>query len=379
MKKERILIDCQILQGKSRNRGFGNYAYRILNDLLTTEEFEIEILLSSNGLPRNSLEIIKFARDNSIEIYTFNAPVLVPFEYSQHKIFEAEKSYQIAIEKISPEYLFVLAPMALLHEQIICLDFKSKNIKKIGIYYDRIAVDIIEAKNHLNLTELDLIKKFVELPKFDLLFAISTQSKSELTSICPNNKVITHRLKIEPIQKYLSGSGILSIVNMGIHKKLPELVESYEAYRISSPNIRTLTVTGVPFTKRMLKTKSHVLENVKFHGKVSIKKLVRLYSESLFVITPSMREGLGLPVIEAIERGCIPIYSSSIPAAEFLENNLFEFDPNVVGSLADTLNKIESMNAINPLKVNSIIQESILEYNSKFESIALRIRNFSFE
>jgi hypothetical protein len=92
-----------------------------------------------------------------------------------------------------------------------------------------------------------------------------------------------------------------------------------------------------------------------------------------------MREGLGLPVMEAIERGCIPIYSSSIPAAEFLENNLFEFDPNVVGSLADTLNKIESMNAINPLKVNSIIQESILEYNSKFESIALRIRNFSFE
>ena len=379
MNKERILVDCQILQGKSRNRGFGNYAYRILNDLLTTEEFKIEILLNSNGLPRNNLEIIKFARDNSIEIHAFSAPILLPFEYSQHKIFAAEKSYQSVIEKISPDYLFVLAPMALLHEQILCLDFKDKNIKKIGIYYDRISVDIVRAKNHLNLTEIDLIKKFVKLPKFDLLFAISSQSERELSSIYPTTNVVMHHLKIEQIQKFLSGSGILSIVNMGRHKKLSDLVESYEVYRISSPINRSITITGVPFKKRFRKIESHVLRNIKFHGKVSIKKLDKLYSESLFVVIPSIKEGLGLPVIEAIERGCIPIYSSSIPAAEFLENNLFEFNPNDVGSLANTLNKIEVMISVNPLKVSNILQESILKHNTKFESIAIRIRNFPFE
>lgn len=379
MKKKRILVDCQILQGKSRNRGFGNYAYRVLKDLSTTEEFEIEIILNSNGLFRNNLELIKFAKNNSIEIHTFNAPMLVPSEYSHHKILAAEKSYKMAIERISPKYLLVLAPMALLHEQILCLDFKDKNIIKVGIYYDRITVDLVRAKDQLNLTDLDLIRKFSELPKFDLLFAISSQSKEELTNIYPTMKVITHHLKIEQIQNFLSGSRILSVVNMGKHKRFSGLVESYEAYRNSSPTIRSITITGVPFTKRFRERRSKVLQNIKFHGKVSIKKLDRLYSDSLFVVIPSIKEGLGLPVIEAIERGCIPIYSSSIPAAEFLENDLFEFDPNDVSNLANTLNKIEAMNFVNPREISNILQESILEHNAKFESIAVRIRDFSFE
>jgi hypothetical protein len=379
MKRERLLVDGQILQGKSRKRGFGNYAYRILNDLLASKDFEIEVLLNSSGSLRNTREIMEFTREKSLKTHVFDAPILITHEYSQKRISRAQKKYADVIDQICPDYLFVLTPMAILHEQILNLDFKNSKIKKIGIYYDRISIDRINAKEVLSLSDLDLIRKFNELPKFDLLFAISAQGKNEINSVYPATKVITHRLRIEQCQNYLNGDQMLSVVNSGNHKKLKELVKNYEDYVFSSPIKRPMTVIGVSPLKLLGQVKLNFTEGMKFYSSVSVKKMSALYAESLFVIVPSLKEGLGLPVIEALERGCIPLYSPTIPAAEILNNELFEFNPDTPFSLTNALGRVEALLATNSLEVNQSLQKAISEYNKKVVGISARIREFAFE
>ena len=63
--------------------------------------------------------------------------------------------------------------------------------------------------------------------------------------------------------------------------------------------------------------KFNVLENVLFLEFVSDDDLASLYKHALFFILPSLYEGFGLPVLEAMQYGCPVITSnvSSLPEA----------------------------------------------------------------
>ena len=88
-------------------------------------------------------------------------------------------------------------------------------------------------------------------------------------------------------------------------------------------------------------------------GYVSDKELNKLYNSSKFVLLPSKAEGIGLPMIEAMICGSIPVAcSDNETAKEFLPKD-FICDPNVKSIL---------------LHINKLKQE----YNSKRE-LAIKI------
>jgi len=94
-----------------------------------------------------------------------------------------------------------------------------------------------------------------------------------------------------------------------------------------------------------------------YTGIVDDEDLNLLYNSSKFLLFPSKFEGLGLPMIEAMVAGCIPITCSDNPTA-------IEFSPEEFISEPDPDNFIKKIIEIN--KKYSDFQKIALNYGSKY-------------
>lgn len=79
---------------------------------------------------------------------------------------------------------------------------------------------------------------------------------------------------------------------------------------------------------------------IKFLGRVSDEKLIKLYSNAIAFIFPSFYEGFGIPVLEAQSCGCPVISSNSSSLPEVLNNSALYFDPTNQVDLQKNMIKI---------------------------------------
>jgi glycosyltransferase involved in cell wall biosynthesis len=96
------------------------------------------------------------------------------------------------------------------------------------------------------------------------------------------------------------------------HKNLERLIEAMGL--IPAPIRPKLVITGSHGTDPLAPVvRAHHLEGwVSLRGWLSSEELEQLYSESTLLAFPSLFEGFGLPLIEAMARGC-PVLCADIP------------------------------------------------------------------
>ena len=83
-------------------------------------------------------------------------------------------------------------------------------------------------------------------------------------------------------------------------------------------------------------------EQVRFTGFIAPEELLALYRLAQFVVFPSLFEGAGLPVLEAMEQG-VPIACSEIPPLrEYAGDTALFFDPTRVEDIADAIARLSS-------------------------------------
>lgn len=75
-------------------------------------------------------------------------------------------------------------------------------------------------------------------------------------------------------------------------------------------------------------------ERIKYLGKVSEMELVSLYVNSFAFVFPSLYEGFGLPILEAMSFHCRIISSNAGSLSEFSEASISYFNPNDEASLS---------------------------------------------
>ena len=80
-------------------------------------------------------------------------------------------------------------------------------------------------------------------------------------------------------------------------------------------------------------------KRILFFNNPSISDLVFFYKNALALIHPSLSEGFGLPLIEALYFNC-PIIASDINVfKELLGNNYLSFNPNDVDDIGNKIKK----------------------------------------
>ena len=138
-------------------------------------------------------------------------------------------------------------------------------------------------------------------------------------------------------EKYTPGYRyILCISNRKPHKNENRVVEAFSLARVDS-DVR-LVFTGKPSNQLLSKIhKLNLLDRVVFLGSVNEVDLPKIYRGALFLCFPSLYEGFGLPVIEAMACG-IPVITSNITALPEISNGAaYLVDPYDVSAISEAI------------------------------------------
>ncbi len=190
---------------------------------------------------------------------------------------------------------------------IITDSFSSKkditdifSIPEGKVFVTPLAVDSLFSKA-LNSKQLSLIKKRYHLPeKFVLCVAGGPNPNKNLPLLAQATKELD-------IPLVLVGKGLLQEVPENVH---PELID-------------------------LLDIKSH--KHIQFPGFVPTEDLVGMYQLATVYCQPSLYEGFGLTLLEAMTVGCLIVSSDSSSLPEIYHETANQFNPLSLDSLKKSL------------------------------------------
>ena len=135
---------------------------------------------------------------------------------------------------------------------------------------------------------------------------------------------------------------VLSVSARRPHKNLPSLLRAFA--RLKPQAVLVLPGYSTPFENDLtaLTRELGIEKRVRFLGWVSDADLEGLYAAAACFVFPSLAEGFGLPVLEAMERG-VPVACSNVSSLpEIAGDAASYFDPLQVDAIAGAMNELLS-------------------------------------
>ncbi|OHD63730.1 MAG: hypothetical protein A2176_14430 [Spirochaetes bacterium RBG_13_51_14] len=235
--------------------------------------------------------------------------------------------------------------------------FFFSTVKKIGFLYDLVWKLYPETMEFGNKARMKLLT-FRNMRKLDLLVSISANTKNDAHELLNLNT----RIEAIPLaadgtifypadgstvsavrKKYgISKKYILSVCTLEPRKNLKTLLA---AYRIL-PSRREYQLVLVGMTGWIGSDffqaieSSDVRDNVLITGYVSTAELAPIYTGAELFVFPTLYEGFGLPVLEAMQCGCPVITSNTSSIPEVAGDAALMLDPEDMTGLAESMEKI---------------------------------------
>lgn len=127
------------------------------------------------------------------------------------------------------------------------------------------------------------------------------------------------------------------------NKNHARLLRAFKQARRSHPDLTLILVGPLTHDWSSVRTAQIALgleESVEIRGHVSVDELVDLYRGALALIFPSLFEGFGIPVLEAMAAGC-PLVVADIPSIrEICGTSAVLFDPEDEDSIRDGITSV---------------------------------------
>ena len=136
-------------------------------------------------------------------------------------------------------------------------------------------------------------------------------------------------------QKYsLKNPYVLSVGKLEPRKNIPLLITAFKELKL--PNLELVIVGPKGWDSADYQNS----QNIHFLGYVEEAELISLYKKALFFVFPSVWEGYGYPLVEAMRLGTPTAASNSSSLKELGENASYLFDPEQKESLKRTIKEL---------------------------------------
>ena len=199
----------------------------------------------------------------------------------------------------------------------------------------------------INFSTLNPSPRIVRLQKkslrrADAVIAISENTKKDLVELFKIDEkkvsVIYHGILLNNTpRKDLSQFPypyILYVGSRGRHKNFNTFIKAYAIFHNKYPDIR-LVCTYKPFTRAEYDLfKSFHVENDIVHTYADEDLMQQLYKNALFYIFPSLYEGFGMPILEAMANKCPVLLANASCFPEIAKNAGLYFDPNDIEEMS---------------------------------------------
>ena len=300
--------------------------------------------------------------DNDIKIIDFNAPI---YGIKEQLKFPYKKLKKEKIDILHvPHYnvpIFYRGKMIVTIHDLTHLILPELLPNKFAYFYAKFMMWIAIKKATKVITDSENTKNDI------LKFFKVDPNKIEVIYLSAGNEFIK---KDKKDIEYLYGKFnipknkkiLMYVGNLKPHKNLERLLEAYA--KINEIDNTRLILVGKAFEKyNVLEQKEKDLgidKNVIHTGIVTQTELVDLYNLTDLFVFPSLYEGFGLPVLEALACGTNVICSNT--------SSLPEVGGDVVGY-------------VNPLDVEEITEKINIELNKNFDELKINkwLENFNWE
>lgn len=230
-------------------------------------------------------------------------------------------------------------------------------VKKTAIVYDlvwKFFPETMELGNRIRMTLLTMYN----MRRMDALIAISENTKSDIIRILNITKpVIAIPLAADKnifhvptssqissiLKKYrIPRKYILSVCTLEPRKNIKTLIQAFE--KMKARHDYSLVLVGMTGWKQSeflsSLTETAIKERIIFTGYVPDADLAALYGGASIFVYPSLYEGFGLPVLEAMQCACPVITSSTSSIPEVVGNAAIMVDPYKVNDLVNALDRV---------------------------------------
>ena len=201
---------------------------------------------------------------------------------------------------------------------------------------------------------------FTGLKKARRIIAISSSTKNDLIRYLhiPEEKIIVIYPRIDEIFKGLDSKRILNIKKTQFpkrklilyvgsylpNKNLPAVLQAFQKAKRKMNNLTLVIVNEknkLPSEYKTLIESLNIEKSIHFTGYVSDQKLVELYNMADVLLFPSLYEGFGLPVLEAMRCGT-PVVAARNSSLQEIGDEAVLFTGNTAEELAGSIEELLS-------------------------------------
>jgi glycosyltransferase involved in cell wall biosynthesis len=346
----RLIVDAQLFQTPAWDRGMGKYSLELLSALLRANQkvrrwSSIEILMSSN-MPQDTslLETIeRRLKGESVTFLDFQPNAIFNESVAGHNRTVIDSHVTLS----KTEHIDYLV-LSLMQGEIWPAFPSDSRINKFLLCYDLIPLILHKTYLESPITRKEYLSKLAELFRADFYLAISKTVANDLslyTGIDPkriytiDGGPIDHGKKSQKLA--IPSPFILMPTGNDLRKNNHRAILGFKAFNKRHMNAYSLIITSY-FKEQQIDELSKLSPNVIFTGNITGEELNYLYENTEAVLFPSEYEGLGLPVLEALQNGK-PVACSNIAVFREMSASAFYYfdykDPlDISRALSNALN-----------------------------------------
>ncbi len=346
----RLIVDAQLFQTPAWDRGMGKYSLELLSALISSNAktrrwSSIEVLMSSNmDHPKALIGSI----ENKLQGTHVTLLDFQPNAIYDESIAERNRSVIDAYLSVSETEPIDYLVLSLMQGQIWPAFPSDRAIRKFLLCYDLIPLILHKTYLESPITRKEYLSKLAELFRADYYLTISKTVANDLalyTGIDPkriytiDGGPIDHGKKSQKMT--IPTPFILMPTGNDLRKNNHRAILGFKEFNKRHMDAYSLVITSY-FKEEQIDELTKLSPHIIFTGNITGEEMNYLYENTEVVLFPSEYEGLGLPVLEALQKNK-PVACSNIPVFREMSMSAFYYfdhkDPlDIARALSNALN-----------------------------------------